>query len=168
RHPLAAGRRLSADLRLVARSDARVHHADRAAHRGAHAIRDGLAERPRVDDGSDALCALRYSHRGEVDVGFRDALADPLVLDGTPAHAVDALLVRLVVVEGSVVADDEEARDAVVRGRPQRGDAHEVIAIAEQRDRDPARPLKRERGADRDAGARTDAGAAITAEVVER
>src|SRR5262249_15606925 len=59
-------------------------------------------------------------------------------------------------------------RDAVVCGRPQRGDAHEVIAIAEERDRDPARPLKRERGADRDAGARTDAGAAITAEVVER
>ena len=69
----------------------------------------------------EPLRALRARQPGNVDVGIGDALADPLVLDRPAAHARDALLVHLVVVEGAVVGDDDQQRNAVVHGRPERG-----------------------------------------------
>ena len=55
-----------------------------------------------------------------------------------------------------------------MRRRPERGDAHEIIAVAADRDRQPAGALERQRRADRDAGAAADAAAAVAAEIVER
>ena len=51
---------------------------------------------------------------------------------------------------------------------PDRGDAHAVVAVAADRDRQPARALERERGADRVAGPAADAAAALGADVIER
>jgi hypothetical protein len=68
-------------------------------HHRVHALGDPLREVRGVRDGSDALGALGRGEGGEVDVGLCNPLADPLVLDGPPARAGHALLVRLVVVE---------------------------------------------------------------------
>ena len=96
--------------------------------------------------------------------GSRDALADPAVLDRPVAHARDALLVHFVVVERAVVGDDDQQRDAVVRRGPERGDAHQEIAVAADRDRQPPAAFERQRRADRDAGPAADAAAAVGAE----
>ena len=79
-----------------------------------------------------------------------------------------ALLVELVVVEGAVVGDDEQARDAIVRGGPQRRDPHQEIAVAENPRHHPAAVLERERSPHDHARARADATAAVAAKVVER
>jgi hypothetical protein len=51
---------------------------------------------------------------------------------------------------------------------PQRGDAHQEIAVAADRDRQPPGALERQRRADRNAGAAADAAAAVGADIVER
>src|SRR5256885_7549796 len=121
-----------------------------------------------IGHGPDAERALRAGHRREVDVGLVDALADPLVLDRPAALVRHALLVELVVVEGAVVGNDEQARDAVVRGGPQRRDAHQEIAVAEDPRHHPAAVLERERSSHDHARTGADAAAAVAAKVVER
>ena len=106
--------------------------------------------------------------RGEVDVRLGDALADPAVLDRAVAHARDALLMQFVVEEGSIIGDYDQQRNVVVRRGPQRGDAHQEIAVAANRDRQPAAAFERQRRADRNAGAAADAAAAVGAEIIER
>ena len=83
--------------------------------------------------------------------------------------ARDALLVHLVVVERAVVGHDDQQRNAVMHRGPERGHAHQEIAVAADR-RSAMRPvpLQRERRADRDAGTGADAAAAVGAEEVER
>src|SRR2546427_2886342 len=139
------GALLTADVGVVARQHASVDHAHLAVHDRAQAILDRLGELIGMGDRADALGALSDGHHREVHVGIADALADPLVLDGPAARDRHALLIRLVVVEGAVVANDEQARDAVVRRGPQRGDAHQVIAVAAQRDGHASGAAQRER-----------------------
>ena len=57
---------------------------------------------------------------------------------------------------------------AIVDAGPQRGDAHQVIAVAQHRDRQAIAAAHRERRADRHAGAGADAAAAVEADVVQR
>ena len=75
---------------------------------------------------------------------------------------------QFVVEEGAVVGDHDQQRDVVMRRGPQRGDAHQEIAVAADRDRQPAGAFERQRRADRNAGAAADAAAAVGAEIVER
>ena len=121
-----------------------------------------------IFDGPEAERALRARQRREVDVGIADALADPVVLDRPVAHARDALLVHFVVVEGAIVGDHDQQRNAVMRRCPERGGAHQEIAVAADGDRKAAGSLERERRADRDAGAAAEAAAAVGAKEVER
>src|SRR5262249_9446459 len=165
---LLSSRALAADVGVVAGPHARVDHADLAVQHGLHALGDRAPKLYGIRDRADALGALRDRERGEIDVRLVDALADPLVLDGSAAHPRHALLVRLVVVERAIVADHEETRDLVMRRGPQRGEPHQVVAVADQANRNPARALQRQAGAHRDARARADAGAAVAAEIVER
>ena len=130
-----------------------------AQHRGK--IGDGL-------DRAEAFRALRRSHGGDVDVRLGDSLADPAVLDRAVAHARDALLMQFVIEERAVVGDHEQERDLVVHRGPDRGDAHQEVAVAADRDRHAAGPFQRQRRADRDAGSAADAAAAIGTEVIER
>ena len=64
---------------------------------------------------------------------------------------------NLVVVERAIVGDDDQQGNAVVHRSPQRGRAHQEIAVAADADRQPAGAFERERGADRDAGTAPDA-----------
>ena len=88
---------------------------------------------------------------------------------GRLAHARDALLVHLVVVERAVVGDDEQQRNPVVHRGPQRGRAHQEVAVAADRDRqDAATRAARARRRRAMPGPRADAAAAVGAEEVER
>src|SRR2546426_5584362 len=167
-HRLLPRRALAADVGIVAGSHARVDHANLAVEHCADALSDGLPELGGLGDRADALGPLSHREHGEVDVRLVDPLADPLVLDRPAPHAGDALLVRLVVVERAIVADDQETGNLVMRGRPQRRDAHQVVAVAHETDGNAARALERQRGSHRDAGPRSDAASAVAAEVVER
>ena len=80
------------------------------------------------------------------------------------ADAGDALLMQLVVEERAVVADHEQQGNAVMHRGPDRGVAHHEVAVAADRDRQPARALERERRADRIAGPAADAAAALRAD----
>ena len=61
-----------------------------------------------------------------------------------------------------------EERNAVMHRGPHRGHAHAEVAVAANCDRQPARALERQCGADGDAGSAADAAAALGADVVER
>src|SRR5207249_10431288 len=97
-----------------------------------------------------------------------DALADPAVLDRARAFLCDALLVQLVVEEGAVVGDENEAGNAVMCCGPERGRSHQEIAIAHDRDRKPAAVFQRKRRAHGDTRAGTHAAAALRPDVIER
>src|SRR5262249_34965385 len=155
---------LSADVRVVAGQHTRVDDAHLAVHHRTQPVLDRLGELIRMGDGPDALGSLGDRHHREVHVGIADALADPLVLDGAVAGDGHALLVSLVVVEGAIVADDEQTRDPVMGRRPQRGDAHQVVAVAAQRDRHASGAAERQRRPDRHSRTRSHAGATVGAE----
>ena len=89
-------------------------------------------------DASDPDRALSAGQQGEIGRGVGDHLTDPLALDRPSALTRDAVLVRDVVVVAVVVRDDHEQRDIVRDRGPQRGEPHEVIAVAEHRYRQPA------------------------------
>ena len=74
----------------------------------------------------------------------------------------------LVVVVRAIVGDDQQQRNPIVGGSPDRGCAHQKIAVAANGDRQPAGTLERECRADGDSGPRTDASAAIRSEEIER
>src|SRR5437588_9552693 len=115
----SAPRRRWAHVVVVARHHA---HVDDAYIALAHKLNGPFQRRLQLGEighRPDAERSLRAGHRREVDAGFVDALADPLVLERPAALARHALLVELVVVDGAVVGDDEQARDAVVRGAPE-------------------------------------------------
>ena len=154
--------------RSIARFDPHIDHCDIAAFDRGDC---GFQRRRKLAlavHRTEALRALRARHRGEIDIGIGDALADPAVLDRPVAHAGDALLMQFVVEEGAVVGNHHQQRNAVMRRGPERGDAHQIVAVAADRDRQPAGAFQRERRADRNAGAAADAAAAVGAEIVER
>ena len=153
----------------VARLDPHIDDRDMRRPRPPQSLSQSVASSsPIACHRAKALRALRARHAGEVDVGIGNALADPAVLDRSVAHAGDALLMQFVVEEGAIVGDDDQQRNAVMRRGPKRGHAHQEIAVAADRDRQPAGAFQRERRADRDAGAAADAAAAVAAEIVER
>src|SRR5271169_6299626 len=121
-----------------------------------------------LGDRTEADCALRAAHGGEIDFGISHALADPFVFDWAIARACHALLVQLVVIERAVVGEHEEERNLVMHGRPHRGNAHQEIAVAANRDRQAAGAFESERRADGNARPAADAAAAIGADIVER
>src|SRR6202046_686691 len=118
-------------------------------------------------DRAEADGALGAAHGGEIDFRLGHALADPLVLDRAVAHARHPLLVQLVVIERAIVGKHEQQRDLVVHRGPHRGDAHEKIAVAADRDRQPAGALQRQRRADGNSRAATDAATAVGADIIE-
>src|SRR5580700_10801629 len=125
-------------------------------------------ELSRLGDRAEADGALGAAHGGEIDFGLGHALADPLVLDRAVAHARHPLLVQFVVIERAIVGEHEQQRDLVMHRGPHRGDAHQKIAVAADRDRQPSGALERQRGADRNARSAADAAAAVGADVIER
>ena len=121
-----------------------------------------------LGDRTEADGALGAAHGGEIDFGIGHALADPFVLDRPVARARHPLLVQLVVIERAIVGEHEQERDFVMHRRPHRGDAHQKIAVAADRDRQPAGAFERQRRADRNARAAADAAAAVGADIIER
>src|SRR5215469_13259197 len=86
-----------------------------------------LLDRPNTDG------ALRARDPREVDIGPDDLLADPLIRHRPLALLGDALLMQLVIVEGAVVADDDQQRDTVMDCGPDRRVPHHEIAVADDR-----------------------------------
>ena len=80
----------------------------------------------------------------------------------------DPLLVHHVVEVEGVVRDHDQQRQPVVGRGPDRGPAHQEVAVAEDGHRQAAAALERERGPDRHPRPRADARAAVQAQVVER
>src|SRR5579862_6874752 len=120
--------------RGVARLDADIDHGDAAGIDFGDRLLQGCCKINRLGDRAEADGALGAAHGGEVDLRLRHALADPLVLDRTVAHARHALLVQLVVIERAVVGEHEEERDLVMHGRPYCRAAHQEVAVAADRD----------------------------------
>ena len=87
---------------------------------------------------------------------------------GRPRSARHALLMQLVVEERLVVRDDDQHRHAIVHAGPQRGQTHQIVAVAQHCDRQPVAAAQRQRRADRHARPRADAAAAVEADVVLR
>src|SRR6267154_400247 len=85
-----------------------------AALDGGDRLLEGRDQLARLCDRAEALRALRARQRGEVDVGLRDALADPAVLHRPRADAGDPFLVQFVIEERAIVGDHDEQRDAVM------------------------------------------------------
>src|SRR5919108_4689188 len=96
------GGRAPAHGRVVARHHPYIDHAYRAVLHAVDAFLDRGMQLFQARHRADAHGALRARHRREVDVGLVDALPDPLVFHRPAALARDALLVHLVVVEGTV------------------------------------------------------------------
>ena len=94
--------------------------------------------RNKLEANIDAPGSLLPSDPFFADFRIGHALADPFVLDRAVAHARHPLLMQLVVIEGAIVGDHEEQRNLVVHRGPYSGYAHEKIAVAAQRDRQPA------------------------------
>src|SRR5262249_46286834 len=111
---------------------------------------------------------LSTRERGDVDLRIGDPLADPLVLDGPAAHARHALLVHLVVIEGPVVRNDNEQRDAIVHRGPDCGRAHQEVPVATDSDGQASAVTQRQCGANRDARSRADPRATTLADEIER
>ncbi len=86
-------------------------------------------------------------HAGKIDVRLGDALSDPPVLDRAVTHACHALLMQFVVEERSIIGDHNQQRNVVVRRGPERGDAHQEVAVAAHGDRQPTAVFERQRGA---------------------
>ena len=116
----------------------------------------------------ERLRPLGTRQPGNVDVRVGDALADPLVFDGPAALPSHTLLMHFVVVEGTVVGDDDQEGNAVVHSRPKRGCAHQEIAVTANTDGYAAATAQGEGGADRDAGSGADAASAVLPDEVER
>src|SRR5271154_6227497 len=102
-----------------------------------------------LGDRAEANGALGAAHGGEIDFRLGHALADPLVLDRAVAHARHPLLVQFVVIERTIVGEHEQQRNFVVHRGPHRGDAHQKVAVAADRDRQAAGALECERRTDR-------------------
>src|SRR5665213_210556 len=141
--------------------DVEIDHADAALLEHVDAFLDrclyvfGLRDRPNADR------ALRLGKLGDVGRRVFHAQTDPTVLDLATARARHIFLVQFVVEIGSVVVDDHQQRNAMVRRAPDRSRAHAEVAVAEHRDGVTALIGQRQRRADRKAGPGAQAAAAI-------
>src|SRR5204862_4712975 len=122
----------------------------------------------RAADRAEPLGALAARQGRQIRFGIGDTLADPTVGGRPVALPRHAVLVQFGVEGGIVVGDDDEQRDPVMHRRPDRGAAHQEIAVAEHRNRQPFAVAQCQGGADRHARAAADPAAAIAAERVER
>src|SRR5580692_4127285 len=154
--------------RGIARLDADIDDGDVAGVDFGNRLFQRRRELGRLGDRAKTDGALGAAHGGEIDFGLRHALADPLVLDRAIAHARHPLLVQFVVIEGTIVGEHEQQRNFVMHRGPHRGDAHQKVAVAADRDRQAAGALERQRGADRNARSAANAAAAVGADIVER
>src|SRR5580700_1486860 len=154
--------------RGIARLDADIDDGDVAGIDLGDRLLQRRREIGRLCDRAEADGALGAAHGGEIDFRLRHALADPLVLDRAVAHPRHPLLVQLVVIERTVIGEHEQQRDLVMHRRPYRGDAHQKIAVAADRDRQAAGALERQRRADGNARPAANAAAAVGADIVER
>src|ERR1700730_3473026 len=152
----------------IARLDADIDDGDIAGVDFGDRLLQRRREIGRFGDRAKADGALGAAHGGEIDFGLGHALADPLVLDRAVAHARHPLLVQLVVIERTIVGEHEQQRNFVMHRGPHRGDAHQKVAVAADRDRQPAGALERQRGADGNAGSTANTAAAVGADIVER
>src|SRR6185312_5185913 len=78
--------------RSVARLDTYIDNSDVAVLDRGDGLRENLVEIPHRRNRPETLRTLRARHLGDIDIGFRNALADPAVLDWAVAHAGDAFL----------------------------------------------------------------------------
>src|SRR5262245_4999617 len=156
------------DARRIARLDVHVDDRDLAGIDRGNRLGINLAQFGDVLDWPETARTLGARHAGDIGIRIADPLADPLVLDRTVAHAGDALLMHLVVVERAIVGDYEQQRNAVVHRSPDRGHAHQVIAVAADGDRQPPAAFECQRGTYRNAGPPAEPATAIGTEIVER
>src|SRR5664279_127998 len=97
-----------AHRRGVARLDVNVDDCDCTVEHRTDSLLQRRRERVELLDRAPALRTLRAPDCGKIHIGIGNALADPFVLDGPVAHARNALLVHLVVVERKIVCDDQQ------------------------------------------------------------
>ncbi len=71
-------------------------------------------------DAADADRTLTAREHRQVGRGIVDHLADPLAFDRPGAFACDAILMRDIIIVAVVVGDDDEQRNIVRDGRPER------------------------------------------------
>src|ERR1700676_2288229 len=145
-----------------------VDDSDRTILHRADGLLQRRCERIQALDRAPSPRTLRASDRRKIHIGSRDPLADPFVLDQPVAHTGDAFLMHLVVVVRAIIGDDQQQWNPIVGGSPDRGCAHQKVAVSANGDRQPAGILEREGRADRDARPGTDASAAIRSEEIER
>src|SRR5262245_57239223 len=134
------------------RIDVEIDHADAALLQDRDTFFDRRAHVGGFGDGADADGALGFGHLGDVGQRVLDAQSDPAVRGLAAAPPCDIVLMQLVIEIGAVVVDQDQQRNAMAHGGPDRGRAHAEIAVAEHRDGVAAHVVERERGADRDAG----------------
>src|SRR5262245_5212224 len=155
------------DARRIARLDVHVDDRHLAGIDGGNRVGIDLTQFGDVLDRPETTRTLGARHASDIGVRIADPLADPLVLNRTVAHARDALLMHLVIVERAIVGDYEQQWNAVVHRSPDRGHAHQVVAIAADRDRQPPAAFERQRGTNRDAGPAAKPAAAVGTEAAQ-
>ena len=75
---------------------------------------------------------------------------------------------KLIVEERLIVDDNDQCSDAIMHTGPERGEAHQVIAVAEHRNRQSFALAQRQCGTHRHARSRANAAASVEADVIER
>src|SRR5690348_16710779 len=158
--------------RRVAGLDPHIDDCDAAALDGIDAGAQRAYQLVRAADRAEPGGALPARQGCKIGLGIGDALPDPAVRGGPIPLPRHAILVQLVVKEGIVVRHDDKQRDPVMHRGPDRGAAHQKIAITEDCNRKAVTSLgavaQCQGGADRHARPAADASAPIAAERVER
>ena len=146
-------------------------HVDHTGATGARRL-DGLLERGeeagRIVDGAQTHRAQRAGHRHEIDLGILDPPADaprcrPSGRGGARPGPGGA---RRCGKTGCCTR--RTSTGCGVRRGPQRGVAHQEVAVTQHRHREAPRTAERESGTDGDPGARADPTAAVVSDEVER
>jgi hypothetical protein len=88
----------------------------------------------RILHGAKANGALPARHCGEIEFGIIHALTNPLILDRTIAHARDAFLMQLIIVERLIIRHHNHDWDVVMHRRPDRRTTHHEIAVTKDSD----------------------------------
>src|SRR5262245_10280227 len=132
----------------VARFDTDIHNGHRAGLNRGECLGKCGREVGNCRHRTKALRALCAGHGCEIDVRLGDALSDPAVLDWTIAHAGDTFLMQFIIEEGTIIGDDNQQGNAVMRRRPECRHAHQEIAVAADRDRKAAAVFQCQRRAD--------------------
>src|ERR1700686_1780046 len=143
------------------RIDVEIDHADAALLEDGDALFQRRFHIGGLGHRADADRALRLGELGDVGRGVFHAQPDPAVLGLPPARARDRVLMQLVIEIGAIIVDQDQERNAMARGGPDRGRPHAEIAVAQHRDGVAALLVEPDRGADREAGSGAAAAAAV-------